>query len=222
MDFATIPFAWQVCAEEAWDAFLLKTVPIGACLIGEDGTLISRGRNHIYDHEPTNGVPPAVALHKLAHAELNCLLGAKTIRGATIYSTVEPCPLCMGAIYMTGVRNTQYAVPDPYAGSTNLLETTWYLSVKKAKAAALDFPDYTTIMSAWNFYFFFFEKVRRGEDWFTEGIVINKWKDAMPEAHALAAQVWQQYPEYNGPFMRMDATNSIAFWASELNELRSA
>ena len=71
---------------------------------------------------------------QLAHAELNALLELKLstaeIHSHTIYTTLEPCPLCMGAIYMSGVRTLYYASPDTYAGSTDLLGKTWYLAHK--------------------------------------------------------------------------------------------
>ena len=44
---------------------------------------------------------------------------------------MEPCPLCFGALYMSGIRNLRYAARDPYAGSTNLLGATPYLSRKE-------------------------------------------------------------------------------------------
>lgn len=55
---------------------------------------------------------------------------AHDARACTLYTSMEPCPLCLGAIYMSGVRSIAYAARDPYAGSTNLLGTTPYLQVK--------------------------------------------------------------------------------------------
>jgi tRNA(adenine34) deaminase len=98
--------------------------------------VVSRGRNRIRDLQ-------APAYHtfgsQLAHAELNALLELRCrpeeIHGYTIYTSVEPCPLCLGAIYMSGVRNIAYACPDAYAGSTNLLGKTWYLARKPVKVS---------------------------------------------------------------------------------------
>ena len=41
-----------------------------------------------------------------------------------VYTTTEPCPLCMGALYMSGVRGLRFTSRDPWAGSANLLGTT--------------------------------------------------------------------------------------------------
>lgn len=219
MLYDSLSFPWQICAAEAWDAFLHKTVPIGACLIDEDGSLVSKGRNHIYDDDPTDGIAPWVSKHKLAHAEMNCLLGARdrvTFRGVSIYTTVEPCPLCMGGIYMAGVRDIHFAVADPYAGSTNLLETTWYLAVKKSQVHRCEDDVYVTIMAAMNFYFFFYDQRRRGKFWATQDEVMRRWTLQYPKAYQAATRVWQQYPVYQGTFMQMDVDEGLAFWQEQL------
>lgn len=70
----------------------------------------------------------------LAHAELNALLALGidygNRHGWTLYTAVEPCPICPGAWYMSGLRGLAYAGKDPWAGSVNLLGTTLYLSRK--------------------------------------------------------------------------------------------
>jgi len=220
MEFASLPHPWRVCAEEAWHAFLHKTVPIGACLLTPEGEVLSRGRNHIYDDGDDDTNPPPIALHKLAHAEVNCLFAVKDMSisfyNSTLYTTVEPCPLCMGAIYMMGVRNLQYAVADPYAGSTNLLSTTDYMKVKPVIVVAMPGQAHVTLMAALNFYFFFFEAERRGDQWFAQNDVTRLWQASYPAAHALAAKVWQQYPAYQAPFMKMDVKEGLAFWKEHL------
>jgi tRNA(Arg) A34 adenosine deaminase TadA len=219
MPYESLSLPWQVCAEQAWAAFLLKSVPIGACLLDEDGKLVSKGRNHCYDDAPTDGIAPWVSQHKLAHAELNCLLGARdrvTFRGTALYSTVEPCPLCMGAIYMAGVREIHFASADPYAGSTNLLDTTWYLSVKQSRVHRCENETFVMLMAAWNFYFFFYEKRRRGEFWATQDAVMSRWAAAYSTAYQLGRKVWEQYPLYDGPFLPMDAREGLAFWEAQI------
>lgn len=82
-----------------------------------------------------SGVP---ACHcEIAHAEVNALLAldnrihTKAIaRTYTIYVSLEPCPLCLSAIYMSDVRKLEFAARDRFGGSTNLLGATPYLSRK--------------------------------------------------------------------------------------------
>src|SRR5574340_777831 len=140
---------WQVCMEEAWAAFCAGSLPIGSAIFDADGNLLARGRNHIYDDHVPAG---QVSLHQLAHAELNTLLQVDRrnvdLHSCVLYSSMEPCPLCMGAVYMSGVRTLYYAARDDYAGSTNLLGTTQYLSRKAIKVRGPAYPDLEKIFLA--------------------------------------------------------------------------
>jgi len=131
LKWSELEVPWQVCLEEAWDAFCCGTVPIGAAIFTRDGVLLARARNHIRDDAP----PGQIGHHDLAHAEINALLQVtrKIMNPHTsiLYTAVEPCPLCMGAIYMAGIRNIHYLARDTFAGATDLLGKTWYLSRKK-------------------------------------------------------------------------------------------
>ncbi len=126
--------AWQACLEEAWEAYRLGNVPIGAVVVNAAGEIVGRGRNRTHDsaapdHQTWGSL--------LAHAELNALLSlglAETnFYDYALYTTIEPCPLCMGAVYMSGVRQVYYAGEDPYGGATDLLGATPYLSRKPVK-----------------------------------------------------------------------------------------
>lgn len=135
MKWSELQPPWQVCFEEAWAGFCSGSLPIGSAIFDQEGHLLARGRNHIYDDH----VPPGqVSLNQLAHAELNTLLQVDRrnfdLHTCTIYTSMEPCPLCMGAIYMSGVRTVHFGARDAFAGSTNLLRTTPYLSRKNIQA----------------------------------------------------------------------------------------
>jgi tRNA(adenine34) deaminase len=127
---------WQAALELAWEACCADTVPIGAVVVDAQGNILARGRNRIHDQNPPAG---QIANDTLAHAEINAMLALdadQDLRHAcTLYTTMEPCPLCMGAIYMSAVRRVCYAARDPYAGSTDLLGKTWYLSWKPVRAS---------------------------------------------------------------------------------------
>lgn len=96
-------------------------VPVGAVLV-KDGKLIAEGRNRpIGNHDPT------------AHAEIQLLRAAgKTLNNyrlndTTLYVTLEPCPMCAGAIVHARVRRVVFATPDPRTGAAgsvyNLLQS---------------------------------------------------------------------------------------------------
>jgi tRNA(adenine34) deaminase len=63
-----------------------------------------------------------------------------------LYSTVEPCPLCIGAICIAGIKNVHYAARDTWAGSTNLLEATPYLRWKNIKAVGPQDSEFETVI----------------------------------------------------------------------------
>jgi len=122
---------WQVCFEQAWEGFCAGSLPIGAAVFDAAGILLARGRNHIYDNSTA---PGQISQNQLAHAELNTLLQVDRrsvdVHSCVLYTSMEPCPLCMGAIYMSGIRKIYFAARDAYAGSSDLLGTTPYLSRK--------------------------------------------------------------------------------------------
>ena len=124
----------QAALEMAWEAYCDGTVPIGAVVADADGNIVARGRNRIRN---TTAPENQVCANELAHAELNALLSLKLsyeeCRRSALYTTMEPCPLCMGALYMSDVKTAHFAARDPWAGSSNLLGTTPYLSRKPFK-----------------------------------------------------------------------------------------
>ncbi len=128
----TLSPAWQVCFEQAWEAYCAGSIPIGAALTNHGGKILSKGRNRIF--EQTCELRNQLYGTPLAHAEINALL-CVDYRTADphdwiLYTTSEPCPLCIGAICMTGVRQIRYASRDPWSGSTNLLSASPYLRWK--------------------------------------------------------------------------------------------
>jgi tRNA(adenine34) deaminase len=102
---------------EAKRALALNEVPIG-CVIVHDPTdrIIGRGFNRREtDHDPT------------AHAEILALrdaareLGHWRLLDCTIYVTLEPCPMCAGAIVNARVPRLVYGCDDPKAGAVRTL-----------------------------------------------------------------------------------------------------
>jgi tRNA(adenine34) deaminase len=106
---------WRACVEEAWEAYRSDSLPIGAVVTDAYGSVLSRGRNRIHEH---SGPPGAVFGHKLAHAELNALLSLDhheyDPRACVLWTTTEPCPLCVGAARMSEVGGLRYASREPW------------------------------------------------------------------------------------------------------------
>jgi tRNA(adenine34) deaminase len=86
-------------------------VPVGAVIVRE-GVLLAEGFNRpISTHDPT------------AHAEMVAMraaaaaLGTYRLLDVTLYVTLEPCPMCAGAMVHARVRRLVYAAHDPRAGA---------------------------------------------------------------------------------------------------------
>lgn len=134
---------WQTCFEMAWEAYCQGSFPVGAVIIDQHGKILVKERNRRFDQEAPPGL---VCSTNLAHAELNALitLGRSDprqhphINGYRLYSTMEPCPLCFSAFYLSGVRTLDYAARDNYGGSTNLYGATEYFT---RKTIAIHGPD---------------------------------------------------------------------------------
>jgi tRNA(Arg) A34 adenosine deaminase TadA len=118
----------------AWEAYCDNCFPIGAVVVASDGKILSRGRNRISEKQKEDRHYRGA---ELAHAETEALrqlnFSAIDPHSCILYTTTEPCPMCMGTFYMSGIRTLQFASREPYAGSINLLGTTWYLSRKPIK-----------------------------------------------------------------------------------------
>ncbi|MCL5116297.1 MAG: nucleoside deaminase [Firmicutes bacterium] len=127
---------WIECLREAWAAYGEGSVPVGALWVDASGQIVVRGRNRI--HEET-APPPYLAHTRIAHAEINVLVQVppdhyEAMREGTLYTSLEPCPLCMGAIVMSGVREVRFGARDREAGSTMLLDTIPYMKRKNIRS----------------------------------------------------------------------------------------
>ena len=90
-------------------------VPIGAVVVFE-GRIIGRGRNARERLRDPTAHAEILALQEAARA-----LGRWRLTGASIYATLEPCPMCAGALVNARVDRLVYAVPDPKAGAVGTL-----------------------------------------------------------------------------------------------------
>ena len=90
-------------------------VPIGAVVVAE-GRVVGRGRNA---RERLND--PTAHAEILALQEASRTLGRWRLAGATLYATLEPCPMCAGALVNARIDRLVYGVADPKAGAVDTL-----------------------------------------------------------------------------------------------------
>ncbi len=90
-------------------------VPIGSVVVFE-GRIVGRGRN-----ARERLCDPTAHAEILALQEASRTLGRWRLTGATIYATLEPCPMCAGALVNARIDRLVYAVADPKAGAAGTL-----------------------------------------------------------------------------------------------------
>lgn len=104
----------RLAMAEAAAAETTGDIPVGAVLVSGDGQVLATGRNRREERgDPT------------AHAELEALRSVQADgwrrEGTTLYVTLEPCPMCMGAAILGRVERIVYGTPDLKAGAAHSL-----------------------------------------------------------------------------------------------------
>jgi tRNA(adenine34) deaminase len=106
----------QAALAEAEAALATGDVPVGAVVLGPGGAVLGRGRNRREElGDPT------------AHAEIQALraaaaaLGHWRLDGCTLVVTLEPCPMCAGALMQARVARLVFGADDPKAGAVTSL-----------------------------------------------------------------------------------------------------
>lgn len=97
----------RTALEAAREAARLGEIPVGACIV-RDGEILSVG----YNTRESERDP-------LGHAEINAIrkacqrLGSWRLDGCVLYVTLEPCPMCAGAILNARISRVVYGAADP-------------------------------------------------------------------------------------------------------------
>ncbi|AVG39556.1 tRNA adenosine(34) deaminase TadA [Achromobacter insolitus] len=98
--------------EQAQAAYDIGEVPVGALVVSAQGDILGRGFNRtIIDHDPT------------AHAEIVALRSAARalenyrLPGITVYVTLEPCVMCIGAMLHARLARVVFGAYDPKTGA---------------------------------------------------------------------------------------------------------
>jgi len=98
--------------EQAQAAYDIGEVPVGALVVSAQGEILGRGYNRtIIDHDPT------------AHAEIVALRAAAQalenyrLPGITVYVTLEPCVMCIGAMLHARLARVVFGAYDPKTGA---------------------------------------------------------------------------------------------------------
>jgi tRNA(adenine34) deaminase len=105
----------QLALAEARVAAAEGEVPVGAvCLV--DGVVVARRHN-----EREGSGDPTAHAELLALRDAAAALGGWRLRDATLVVTLEPCPMCAGALVAARVGRLVFGAPDPKAGACGTL-----------------------------------------------------------------------------------------------------
>ncbi len=126
----------ELALEEAEIAFNEGTIPIGATLVDHEGNIISKGRNRVF-----------TKLDPSCHAEIDVirqagvkLLNPQYKNRCTLYSTVEPCPMCSGALILADISRAVWALSDDYLGALRIMKEGKHFRHKFDKIAITPMP----------------------------------------------------------------------------------
>ncbi len=97
--------------EKAKEAEECKEVPIGAIVVFENELIASAGNGPIHLCDPTGHAEILAIRQACKH------LGNYRLPGATLYVTLEPCIMCMGAIIHTRIKKLIFGADDPKTGA---------------------------------------------------------------------------------------------------------
>ena len=105
----------KLALQEAEQALAEDEVPVGAVIVHDDRVIASAHNQREQLRDPT------------AHAEMIAItqaaeaLGSWRLDGSALYVTLEPCPMCAGAIVQARIATVVYGAADPKAGAVHSL-----------------------------------------------------------------------------------------------------
>lgn len=105
----------RAALEQAREAYRSGEVPVGAVIISDD-RIIAACRNRCEELKD-----PAAHAEILALREAGRALGGWRLPGCTLYVTLEPCPMCAGALVQARVERLVYGAADPKGGACGTL-----------------------------------------------------------------------------------------------------
>lgn len=173
---------WKRTFENAWKAFRQGSIPIGAMITDKSGHVIIEGRNETCEtHYPNK---------RTAHAEMYCVRNLDIekypdFNEYQLYTTMEPCPMCMGTIVMGGIRHIHVAARDKYCGALHYAQDDPYMKSKNLQIymAAEELGEVQMVQQSYH-------EIRRHQG--EESKVLKEFKKDYPRATELAMKLYEE------------------------------
>lgn len=105
----------RIAIGEAELAFAQGEIPVGAVIV-KDGKILSKAHNLCQNETDATAHAELLAISQACRA-----VGSWRLCGCTLYVTMEPCPMCMGAIINSRIDRVVYGVKDARAGACHSL-----------------------------------------------------------------------------------------------------
>ncbi len=102
----------RLALAEAAKAAAMGEIPIGAIIVDAAGSIVAVAHNMRERWQDGTAHAEVIAIREAGRK-----LGHWRLTGCTLYVTVEPCPMCAGAIVMSRITRLVYGVPDAKAGA---------------------------------------------------------------------------------------------------------
>ena len=128
MRWTEVEKEWKKVFELSWVSFCEGNLPIAAIITDNLGNILSTGRNNY-------NISEKFLNSKVDHAETECVQMLDVIKFADVreyilYTSMEPCPMCMGTIVMGNIRKVRIAARDGWAGATDICNKSEYIKDK--------------------------------------------------------------------------------------------
>lgn len=116
-DQAKIIHGMEAAMKEAREAYRNRTYPIGAVIVNPNGKVIGYGRNQIYSRGDYTSHAEVEAIHSAGSQ----LMKQENFGRCTLYTTMEPCLMCSGAILLAHIRRVVWLISNADHGALTCL-----------------------------------------------------------------------------------------------------
>ncbi|CDZ16465.1 tRNA-specific adenosine deaminase [Candidatus Johnevansia muelleri] len=111
--------------DQAWLAYKYNEVPVGAVIVNSNGTIIGTGYNAMIKNLDPSGHAEIIAMKKAAS-----IISNYRLLECTLFVTLEPCMMCIGASINARIKSIFYGTKDPKTGMiesrANLINQPWH------------------------------------------------------------------------------------------------
>lgn len=140
-DLAALDVPWRRAFDEAWQSFKDGNFGIGAVLVDPlDGTAVAVGRNRVAQHKAELRM---LSGNLMAHAEMNAFasLDRPNAEGLHLYTTLEPCLMCIATAMQLKVAHVHFAAADEFYIGMNDMWSTFSLTNERRPERTGPLPD---------------------------------------------------------------------------------